>query len=83
MVSAPPDHCFWHCLQLFTGAPNPCSTALPYYTSLPSHPAPSASQPSYLPTQKSVLLILTSPGTTAKLLFLGGGEYLLWIDEVI
>ena len=27
----------------------------------PSHPAPSAYQPSYLPNQKTLLLILTSP----------------------
>ena len=40
----------------------------------PSHPAPSAYQPSYLPNQKTLLLILTSPGTTAILLFFGWWE---------
>ena len=70
-ASAPPDHCFWHCLHVFTSAPNPCSTSLPYYTSPPSHPAPSASQPPYLPNQKTLLLILTSPGTMAILCFFG------------
>src|SRR6266436_984836 len=70
-ASAPPDHCFWHCLHVFTSAPNPCSTAPPYYTSPPSPPAPSASQPPYLPNQKTLLLILTSHGTTAILCFFG------------
>ena len=37
----------------------------------PSHPAPSASQPPYPPNQKTLLLILTSPGTTAILCFFG------------
>ena len=70
-VSTPPDHCFWHCLHVFTSAPNPCTTAPPYYTPSPSHPAPSASQPLYLPTQKFLLLILTSPSTTARVFFFG------------
>jgi len=70
-VSTPPDHCCWHCLHVFTSASNPCTTALPYYTPSPSHPAPSASQPLYPPTQKFLLLILTSPGTTARVLFFG------------
>ena len=68
-VSTPPDHHFWHCLHLFTTAPNPCLTAPLYYTPLPSHPAPSASQPPYPPTQNTLLLILTSPGTTAIFCF--------------
>ena len=64
-VSAPPDHCFWHCLHIFTSSPNPYPTIPPYYTPPPSHPAPSASQPSYPLTQKNPLLILTTPGSTA------------------
>jgi hypothetical protein len=70
-ASAPPDHHFWHCLHVFTSAPNPCSTAPPPYTTPPSHPAPSAYQQTYPPTQKTLLLILTSPGTTAILCFFG------------
>ena len=54
----------------------------PTYLTPPSHPAPSAYQPIYLLTQKTLLLILTSPGTTAKSFFLGGGEYPVWIYEV-
>jgi len=45
--------------------PTPCTTAPPYYTSLPSHLAPSASLPPYLLIQKTVLLILSTPGSTA------------------
>jgi len=67
-ASAPPDHRFWHCLHVFTSAPNPCSTP---YTTPPSHPAPSAYQQTYPPTQKTLLLILTNPGTTAILCFFG------------
>jgi hypothetical protein len=70
-VSALPDHHFWHCLYIFTSAPNPCSTSPPYYTPPPSHPAPPAYQPSYPPHPKTLLPILTSPGTTAILLFFG------------
>jgi hypothetical protein len=70
-ASALPNHHFWHCLHLFTTAPNPYPTALPYYILPPSHPAPPAYQPSYPLNQKTLLLILTSPGTTAILLFFG------------
>jgi hypothetical protein len=70
-ASAPPDHCFWHCLHVFASAPNPCSTAPPYYTPPPSHPASPAYQPSYPLNQRIILLILTSPGTTAIFLFFG------------
>jgi hypothetical protein len=70
-ASASPDHCFWHCLQIFTSAPNPYPTAPPYYTPPPSHPAPSAYQLTYPPNQKTLLLILTSHGTTAILCFFG------------
>ena len=44
--------------------------APPYYTTLPSHLAPLAMQPPYLPTQRTLLLILTNPGTTANSLLL-------------
>ena len=70
-VNASPDHCFWHCLHVFTNSPNPCRTAPPYYTPPPSHPAPSAYQPPYLLNKKTLLLILTSPGTMAILCFFG------------
>jgi len=83
-ASAPPDHCFWHCLHVFTSAPNPCSTAPPYYTPPPSHPAPSAYHPPYPLTQKNLLLILTRHHgyTLFYCLFLGGGQVPLWIYEV-
>jgi len=52
-----------------------CLHILPYQEyplhTPPSHPAPSACVPLYLPTQKIILLILTSHGTTAKLLLFG------------
>ena len=41
--------------------PTPCSTPPPYYTPLPSHPAPSAYQPPYPLIQKTLFVILTSP----------------------
>jgi hypothetical protein len=82
-VSAPPDYCFWHCLHIFTNAPNLYSTAPSHYTPPPSYPAPSASQPPYPLIQNTLLLILTSSGTMAQSFFLGGGEYPVWIDEVI
>ena len=49
--------------------PPTCPTAPPYYTTLPSYPAPSAMQPPYLPTQRTLLLILTNPSTMAILPF--------------
>jgi len=45
--------------------PTPCSTPLPYYTSPPSHPAPSAYPIPYPLTQKTLFVILTSPGSPA------------------
>jgi len=63
-ASAPPDHCFWHCLYVFTSTPNPCSTAPPYCTPLPSHPAPLAYHPPPTRSQRTLLLILTNPGMT-------------------
>jgi len=45
--------------------PTPCSTPLPYYTPPPSHPASSAYQPPYLLTQKTLFVILMSPGSLA------------------
>jgi len=56
----------WQCLYLFTSVPNPCSTSLPpTQPPPPSHPAPSARQSPYPLTQKTLLLILTTPGSTA------------------
>ena len=68
-ASAPPDHRFWHCLHVFTSDPNPCSTAPPHYTPPPSHLAPSAYHSVHPLTQKTLLVILTNPGTTAILSF--------------
>ena len=51
--------------------PQPPPNSLPYYTSPPSHPAPLASQAPYPPNQKTLLLILTHPGTMAKFHFFG------------
>ena len=62
-ASAPPDHCFWHCLHVFASAPNPCSTAPP------SHLAPSVYQPLYPLTQRTLLLILTNPSIMVILSF--------------
>jgi len=45
--------------------PTPCSTPLPYYTPPPSHPAPSAYQPPYPLMQKTLFVILMSPGSPA------------------
>jgi len=45
--------------------PTPCSTPPPYYTPPPSHPAPSAYQPPYPLMQKTLFVILTSPGSLA------------------
>jgi hypothetical protein len=81
-VSAPPDHRFWHCLHVFTSAPNPCSTAPPYYTPPPSHPAPSAYQPIHPLTPKDPITNSNQLWHHGKVLFLGGGEYLVWIYEV-
>ena len=61
-------------LALFTPIyyrPQALPNSPPYYTPPPSHPAPSASKPPYPPNQKTLLLILTNPGTTAKLCFFG------------
>ena len=80
-VSAPPDHHFWHCLHIFTSA-QPLLNIPPYYTPPPSHPAPSAYQQPHPLIQRTLLLILTSPGTTAMSFFLGGGVYPVWIYEV-
>ena len=67
-VSAPPDHCFGHCLHRFTCAPNCYPTALLYNPALSSG---TLGKPTILPAYpKSLLLILTSPGTTATLCFL-------------
>jgi len=44
-VSAPPGHCFWHCLHVFTDAPYPC----PYYTPTLASGTPGIS--TILPTQ--------------------------------
>ena len=61
----PPAH-IWQCLYLFTSVPNPCSTSLPpTQPPPPSHPAPSARQSPYPLIQKILLLILTTPGSTA------------------
>ena len=82
-MSTPPDHCFWHYLHLFTSAPYPCLIAPPPYTTQPSHPAPLAYQQTYPPTQKTLLLILTSPGTIAILCFFGWWGFAhmhLWSD---
>ena len=62
--------------------PTPCSTALPSYTTPPSHIALLAYQQTYLPTQKTLLLILTNPGTMAILFFLGGRVCPICIYEV-
>jgi hypothetical protein len=72
-------------LALFTSIyqcpqPSPNSPALLYTP--PSHPAPSAYQLIHPLTQRTLLLILTNPGTTAKSFFLGGGVYPVWIYEV-
>ena len=66
-VITPPNHHFWHCLHVFTSAPNPCSTALPHYTPLPSHLAPLAYHSVHPLTQKTLLLILIIPSTMAIL----------------
>ena len=66
-VSTPPNHCFWHCLHVFTSAPNPCATAPPYYTALPSNLAPSAYHLPYPLIQRNLLLILTNSSIMAIL----------------
>ena len=45
--------------------PTPCSTPPPYYTPLPSHLAPSAYPIPYPLTQKTLFVILMSPGSLA------------------
>jgi hypothetical protein len=45
--------------------PTPAQHPPPYYTPPPSHPAPSAYQPPYPLTQKTLFVILTSPGSPA------------------
>jgi len=62
-------------------SPTPIQQSRPI-THPPFHLAPSAYQPIHLLTQRTLLLILTSPGTTAKSFFLDGGVYLVWIYEV-
>jgi len=76
-----PDHWFWHCLHVFTSTPNPCLAAPPYYTPLPSHPAPSAYHPIYSLTQRALLLIITNPGTMAILYFFFGGGW--WASAAV
>ena len=52
----PPAYHIWHCLPLFTGVPYPYPAAPPYYTLPPSHPAPSAYQPPYPLTLRTILV---------------------------
>ena len=63
-VSAPPTHCCWHCLHIFTSAPNPCTTALPYYTPTLISGTPSIS--TILPAQPNNPMLIyrkvTRPG---------------------
>ena len=61
----PPACHIWHCCHLFTSASSPCSTPPPYYTPLPSHPAPSAYPIPYPLTQNMLFVILTSPSSPA------------------
>jgi len=75
-------------LALFTCIychPQPLLNSPPYYTSPSSHLAPLASLPSYLLMQKTILLILTTPGSMAEPCFspfLGGGQVPLCMYEV-
>ena len=48
--------------------PAPCSTPPPYYTPLPSYLAPSAYPIPYLLIQKTLFVILMSPGSLAYIL---------------
>jgi hypothetical protein len=50
-------------------SPTPHPTVPPYYTPPPSYPAPSASQPPTRSPKRTLLVILTSHGTTATRLF--------------
>ena len=81
----PPTCHICHCCHLFTSAPYPLLNTPPHYTPLPSHPAPSAYPIPYPLTQKTLFVILTSPGFPAYnglLCFLGGGISPIYINHV-
>jgi len=66
------------CLQV---PPTPPNSAL----APPSHPAPSASDLHYPPSQKTLLVILMSPAlrqNRTNLRFLGLRQLPLWIDHI-
>jgi len=72
------SHAVDTCLQVPPTPPN--SAVAP-----PSPPAPSASDLPYPPSQRTLLLILTSPAlrqNRTNLRFLGLGQLPLWIDHI-
>ena len=77
----PPNMCNSECnhppatsgiAYMYLLVPPTCSIVLPYYTPLPSYPAPTAYQQPHLLTQRTLLPILTNLATMAKVLFGGG-----------